>query len=349
MTQTVLVTGASGFIGSQLCRTYARQGVHVRAVGLIKTDAERTRAESMRADPTIDFHELSVTDPRPLSELIGGVDVVLHLSAAQHEAGMPASHFHRVNVDGTRHVFEAAIAHGVRRVVHASTIGVYQPQELVTLDSPLGSDHHYGRTKLEAERMIEREFMDQIETVVVRISEAYGPEDYRLLKMFRAIETGKWLHIGPGLNPHHPIYIDDLVEHLQAAAQVQQAKGQTFVAAGPHTVTSREMAEQVADALGAPRPTRTLPLGPMKLAAVVMETLSRPIHLTPPLHRRRLDFFVRGFDFDISRTRELLAIQPQIDFAEGARLTADWYRQAGLLRETPHRPPLECPPVRFSA
>jgi nucleoside-diphosphate-sugar epimerase len=327
----VLITGATGFIGSRLARSFAGAATQVVALGLTNTEAERQRWEMLSGVDRIDLREVSVTEPDALRDAMAGVDAVFHLAAAQHEAGMPYAHFQQVNVEGTRHVFEAALAAGVRRVVHASTIGVYQPQALVTLATPLGSSNHYGQTKLEAERMIEAEYRDRIQTVVIRISETYGPHDNRLLKMYRAIAAGRWFHVGKGENPHHPIYIDDLVDCLAAAAEAEAAVGQTLIAAGPETVTSREMADYIAVAVGVRRPTFTVPLAPMKIVAVVLETLSRPMHVTPPLHRRRLDFFVRAFQFDTSFAEEVLGFHPRVNFARGALLTAAWYQDQGML------------------
>jgi dihydroflavonol-4-reductase len=74
-----------------------------------------------------------------------------------------------------------------------------------------------------------------------------------------------------------------------------------------------------------------VPLWPFDLAARVCETVMPPLGLKPPLHSRRLDFFRKSFRFSTERAARLLGFRPQVPFATGAQLTADWYREAGLL------------------
>src|SRR4029077_10289987 len=116
-----------------------------------------------------------------------GVDLVFHLAAAQHEAGVPDRYFEEINVGGTRNVLDAACAAGVRRLVHGSTIGVYDASPGVTVSerTPLAPRNIYGATKLAGEGVV-REQGGRIGWVIARIGETYGPGDRRLLKLFRA-------------------------------------------------------------------------------------------------------------------------------------------------------------------
>lgn len=327
----VLITGGTGFIGSRLALTYAERGDACRIFGLLNTSAEQQNHELLSEVHRVRRCVGDVLDRAALAEAMQGVDTVIHLAAAQHEAGKSDSHFQKVNVEGTRNVFDAAIEAGVSRVVYGSTIGVYRPGALVSDQTPLDPAHIYGRSKLAAERLIADRYLERIPTTIVRISETYGPHDRRLLKMFRAVAEGRWFHVGKSANLHQPIFVDDLVRVLMAAATREEAIGRTLIAAGSQAVTSREMAEAIAHALGVDNPTRTIPLAPISFVARMMEGLSKPLGITPPLHRRRLDFFVRSFRFDIEPTVAALNYKPATTFTHGAALTADWYTRAGLL------------------
>ena len=337
---TYLITGGTGFIGSRLALCWARRGEAVRVYGLSNTPAERQNRELLEQEGGIDVVHGDVLDRPALEEAMDGIEVVIHLAAAQHEAGMPESYFHGINVEGTANVFDAAVAAGVRRVVHGSTIGVYRPDRLVTPDTPLKPSNSYGRTKLAAEHLIQQKYLDRIETVILRLSETYGLHDRRLLKMYRAIAKGRWYHFGGGRNPHHPIYVDDLAELFLAAAERDRAVGRTLVAAGADVVTSRQMADHIATVLRQPQPFRSVPIAPIRMAATLIEGVSRPLHVTPPLHRRRLDFFVRGFGFDTRPLVETLGVEPSTPFSRGAVLTAEWYGEHGLLQGVPHLSPV---------
>jgi hypothetical protein len=128
-----------------------------------------------------------------------------------------------VNVHGTRNTLEACLNAKVKCFVHGSTIGVYGSTLEGKIDeqSPLKPDNIYGVTKLEGEHVV-HSFQDNT-VVIIRISETYGPGDYRLLKLFRAIKKRLFFMIGDGTNLHHLIYIDDLIAGLILASSSPSA------------------------------------------------------------------------------------------------------------------------------
>lgn len=264
-------------------------------------------------------------------ELVAGIDAIIHLAAAEHEINVPDGHFEKINHNATRSLFEAAREAGTLRFVQGSTIGVYGTQS-GTIDetTPVAPDNVYGRTKLEAEHWL-REQEGQPAVVVIRIGETYGPGDRRLLKLFRGIAAGRFPLLGRGRNLHHPIYVDDLCRGLLAAAERPLRGGEVFVLAGPAPVTTNEMVSAVAAAVDRPPPRLRLPLGPFLAAATVLESALRPLGVQPPLHRRRMDFFIKSLSFSLDGARHGLGFEPAVPFAEGARLTAGWYREQELL------------------
>ncbi|MFL5332454.1 MAG: NAD-dependent epimerase/dehydratase family protein, partial [Geminicoccaceae bacterium] len=187
----------------------------------------------------------------------------------------------------------------------------------------------YGITKLEAESAVLA--AQGLPVVVVRISEVYGPGDRRLLKLFQAIKRGRFFHIGPGTNLHHPIYVEDLARGLLLAAERPAAAGEVLVLPGRQPVTTDEMVAAVAAAVGKPSPRLRLPLWPFSAAAVVLETSLRPLGIQPPLHQRRMDFFRKSFTFAGAKAERVLGFTPEIDFRQGALLTARWYQEIGEL------------------
>ncbi len=326
----VLITGGTGFIGSNLARACQAGGDHVRILGQANTLAEQQNLHDLQSQG-LQVTKGTIVDPQSVRKALEGVEVVYHLAAAQHEAGKPDEHFRAVNVTGTMNMLEASVTQGVRCFLYGSSIGVYQADRGTVHDnSPTVPDNIYGATKLEAEAAV-RGFADRLPAVIIRISETYGPGDRRLLKLFRAVQKQKYVHIGRSENLHHPVYIADLIAALRLAATSPQACGQTMVIPGYETVTSRQMAVTVSRVLGVPPPTRTLPLTPLWAAATVMELALRPFGIQPPLHRRRMHFFTKSFSFSGELAHRLLGYAPQVSFDEGVRRTADWYRQTGLL------------------
>jgi len=326
-----LVTGASGFIGCRLAEILAGLGHDLVATGRVASETEARRVARL-SDVGITVHTGSLLDEGSPARLASGCDIVIHLAAAQHEGNVPDSYFRDINVEATRRLIDAAVNAGVRRFVYGSTIGIYGSSRDGALDedSPPRPENIYGQTKFEAEQVV-GQYQNRIETCIARISETYGPGDFRLLKLFRAIDKGVFVMLGSGRNLRQVIFVDDLARALLLAAEHAAAAGQTFVFAGDQVMSTHDMVAQIAAALGRKAPRLQLPVWPFRAAAAVLETTLRPLGIQPPLTQRRLDFFTKSFLFSTKKYRQLLGFSPQTPFAAGAAATAKWYRESGYL------------------
>jgi dihydroflavonol-4-reductase len=330
-TGRLLLTGGTGFIGSRLALQAKAQGRDVLVTGQVNTEAERRRlAELEAAGIGVELGQLQ--EPALAQRLVKACDTVIHLAAAQHESNVPDDYFERVNVGATGVLLQASREAGVHRFVYGSTIGVYGEAFHETLDesSKPAPDNVYGRTKLAAEALV-RQANGPMETCVVRISETYGPGDFRLLKLFRAIDRGAFIMIGTGANRRQLIHVNDLVRGLLLAAEHPAARNETFVLAGGEVITTRDMVQCIATALHRPLPRWHAPMWPFNAAAIVLESTLKPLGLQSPLHRRRLDFFRKSFVFSTVKAKSVLGFAPSTGFAGGASETAEWYREHGYL------------------
>lgn len=308
----LLVTGATGFIGSQLVRAARVHGHDVVATGLLNTTIEQQRADRLAAEG-IAVVDGSLRVPAFAKRLVQGCEVVIHLGAAQRAAGVPESYFFDVNVEGTKLLLENCVRAGVRRFVYGSTIAVYGSAGGLALseDAPIAPDDAHGESKAAAEKVV-RSFNDRLETTIARIGETYGPEDLRLLKSFEAARRGLLPIVGAPRNLHQPIHVRDLVQALLLAAEHPAAKGETFVLAGPSPITSRELLRTIKETSG-------IPAHPLRL----------------PLFR--LDFFRKPISFRTDKARALLGFEPSIPFDVGVRDTFAWYCNAGYVESPRER------------
>ena len=326
----LLITGVSGFIGSNAARILTGRGYAVRGLTLARGPWEAAALEALE-EAEVEVHVGSITDPAVVRAAVREMDAVLHLAAAQGEVEAGEQHFHAVNVEGVGHVLEEAATAGVRRVVHVSTIGVHgAPTTVVTEDTACAPTNVYGQSKLEGERRV-RMAPEGLETVVLRVPETYGPGDSRLRKLFALTHRGRFPLIGSGGNIHQPLYVDDLVDAFDRALQVPAASGMTLVLGGPEALTTREMIRVVAQVVGGRAPRIPIPMTLMAPLAVSMEAACRPLGIAPPLHPRRLDFYRKSFRIDASKARDVLNWTPTTRFVEGARRTAEWYKERGFL------------------
>jgi nucleoside-diphosphate-sugar epimerase len=326
--ESVLVTGASGFTGTALCRRLSREGAEVTAFvrATSRTDELRSMGVNVR---TVDITstECVLKEFKPFS-------VVYHIAAAFRTEEDSLSAFRRVNVDATRNLLGAAAARGVGRFVHCSTVGVQGE----ILDPPASEEYRfapgdeYQQSKLEGE-LLAREFFGRhgLPGVVVRPVGIYGPGDTRFLKLFRPISRRRFVMIGNGRALYHLTYIDDLVDGFLLAAGHPAAAGEVFTIGGPRYTTLNELVQLIARAVGAPPPALRIPYAPVHAAAAVCQALCRIVGMAPPLYPRRVEFFAKSRAFSIDKARRLLGYEPKVDLEEGLGRTARWYRENGMI------------------
>lgn len=329
----VLITGGTGFLGSNLALHYARQGNEVVVLSIEATPAERENAEDLRS-AGVTLVTGSVTDRDAVAASSKGAAIVHHIAAAMREANVPDRHFWEVNVEATRHLLEVSRAQGVRRFVYCSSIGAMgkTPTKPADERTPCSPQDIYQVTKKAAEEAcLEFHAATGLPISIVRPAEVYGPRDRRLLKLFRAIKSRTFVMIGEGRNEHHLVYIDDMVQGLVLAAEAEAAVGQIFIIAGERSVSLEELVAIIARRLGVPLRGIRVPMLPVRMLSAAIEDLCRPLGIQPPLHRRRIDFFRSDYSFDIGKARNLLGYDPHHDLERGVEDTLNWYRDRALL------------------
>jgi nucleoside-diphosphate-sugar epimerase len=326
----VLVTGATGFTGGHLARALAVAGHQVSA---LVRDVSATRSADLAAAGITPVRG-DLRDPIALAAAASGTEVVYHLAAIYRQAGVSAETYHAVNSEGARQVVEAAARGGVRRIVHCSTVGVHGDVEHppANEEAPLKPGDVYQETKLEGERLArEAGARLGVEITIARPSGIYGPEDRRLLRLFRGVARRRWFTLGRGEIYYHLTYIDDLVEGFRLLGEHPAAANRTYILAGGEVTTLNALVGLIAKGAGVPVPMRHLPVWPFWVAGALCEAVCVPFGIEPPIFRRRVDFFTKSRAFDITRARTEVGFAPQVGLNDGIRRTLDWYRTHGWL------------------
>jgi nucleoside-diphosphate-sugar epimerase len=329
----LLVTGGTGFIGSHLAEEGRRRGAEVVVLGLTERPEERANAELLRG-MGVEVLAGSITDAALCRRAAQGATHIFHLAVAMREGGKSDEFFESINLDGTRHLLEAARSQQVERFVYCGTIGIYghRAPGITSENSPLAPGNIYERTKVSAESLV-REFADQcgLPAVILRPADVYGPRDQRLLKLFKGVSRGKFPLFGSGEGRRHMVYVDDVVSAFFKACEQDTALGQGMIVAGPASCTLRELIGEIADATGSKRFGFRLPLAPMLGLAAIVEDVCTRLNIDPPIYRRRMDFFHSDSEFDTTRARKLLGWEPRVGLREGIRRTLESYRRSGQL------------------
>jgi 2-alkyl-3-oxoalkanoate reductase len=323
---TVLVTGATGFLGSHLTELLLAAGERPRVL------VRPGEAVGASAGEVVDVFRGDVGDRAALDIALRGVDRVLHCAARCGPWGPPAE-YESTNVRGLEALVRAALAAGVQRLVHVSSITVHGNDVGGAADesAPLREEPNpYSRSKVAGERLLERMIRDEGAPVtIVRPGWIYGPRDRASFARFaRMIENGQMMVVGGGENHLPLIYVSDAARGVLLASEAAQAVGRSYLLVNDQPVTQREFIGAIAAELGAPAPTRHIPyqLGLMLgAAAEQLGHLSRR-RQAPPVMRYGMQLLGGENRFSITRARRELGFAPLVDLAEGVRRSVDWYR-----------------------
>lgn len=322
----VLVTGASGFTGGHLARRLLDSGHQVRAL---------VRSRSVAAIPEgCEIFEGDLTETDKFPRAVKGVERVYHVAALYREARLSDRTYREVNVEGTRHLAEAALAEGRVPFIFCSTCGVHGDVESPPADetAPYRPGDIYQKTKVEAEKAVLELHRERgLPVAILRPVGIYGPGDRRFLKLFRGVARRRFPLIGSGKIFYHLTHVDDVVRGLHLAGETPAAVGEAFILAGARYTTVSELVSLIAESAGVKPPWIRLPVAPVYVASVLCEAVCRPLGVEPPLYRRRLDFYLKDRAFKIEKARRVLRWEPEVELEAGIESTLAWYRSQGWL------------------
>jgi nucleoside-diphosphate-sugar epimerase len=326
---TVLVTGATGFLGTSLTRRLLSSDIRVRV--LVRSASKARQLSSDGADTVVG----DVTDRTAVEAAVRDVSVVYHLAGRLLTPDRPASEYHHTHVQGTKALIESCRrSRGVARFVHCSTTGVLG----ATGDHPADetAEFHptnvYEATKAEAELAVRDAWRHGFPAVIVRPGLVYGPGDLHLLGFFRAVLRRRFRPIGRETAWLHPIYIDDMTEGLLHCGHNEAAVGECFHLAGLEPVPLEEFATAVARAGGANPARGRIPLPAARAVAAVGDRLPPRLRKAAPLTSSRVDFLTHSRVYDVSKAKRLLGFVAATDVPSGTARTVSWYRRHGYLR-----------------
>jgi len=325
----IFVTGGTGFTGSHLVQRLVKDGYEVGVLARKSSNTELLKKLG------VEIITGDLIDKDLVRKAVNGFDMVYHLAALYREGGGIAEKpFWDTNVIGTENMLEASMHANVDRFIHCSTVGVHGhiSKPPADEDYPYNPGDVYQKTKVEGERIALGYFKKGLPGVIVRPVGIYGPGDLRFLKMFKYINSGRFIMIGSGEVLYHLTYIDDLVEGFLLCGKKENALGQTYIIGGERYTSLNKLVEIIANSLGVEKPRFRFPFfWPVWTAALLCEVVCYPFGINPPIFRRRVDIFKKDRAFDISKARKELGYEPNVGLEEGIKKTADWYRERGYL------------------
>jgi len=325
----VLVTGASGFVGSAVARKLVERGFAVRA--LVRPASPRSHL----ADLDIDYAVGDLLDAESVRHAMTGVRFVFHVAADYRLWARQPADIERNNLVGTRTIMEEAMRAGVERVVYTSSVATLDCHAERTADEslPLHEDKAIGaykRSKVKAERLVEDLVAKGLPAVIVNPSTPIGPCDVKPTPTGRMIveaAAGRMpAFVDTGLNMVH---VDDVATgHLQAFERGRI--GERYILGGQNASLG-EILAAVAKLMGRRPPRIMVPRGALVPVALASELAARFTGREPMVTMDGLRLSKNRMYFSTAKAERELGYQAR-PYAEGIKDAIAWFRTAGYLR-----------------
>lgn len=318
---SILVTGATGFVGSRLSELLV-----IKEKAKVTGTGRNLDRVSYLKDHGVDLQAADILDEDSLKKLVKGKKIVIHTAAALQADAETAQ---KVNVDATETLVRLAGEAGVSRFVHVSTVGACDMTNLKLVDetAPLALNHSstYPRTKAEAEkRATEMASAYDMELSIVRPSMIYGPgHGFWSEEIFKNVLNGKPVMLGDGSGNFNPVYNDDVVDAIILCAKHPKAVGEAFnVAAG--ITTWREFMGHYAKLSG--KELKNVPL----FMARLMAFANKIPGINTPIDQGFIDMATSDKDFPNKKAADLLGWEPQVTYEEGMKRNLEWLEKEVL-------------------
>lgn len=316
----VLVTGASGFVGSSVLRHLLSEGRD--AVGLIRVGRPGAVGD-------LPVRELAVWDEASLASTLEGFDAVVHAASVVHRPDAPMDEYVRFNVEGTRSLVNACSEKRVSRLVLLSTIKVYGEFTRQEIDetTALASEGGYAETKVDAERIVLE--AESLLPIVFRLAPVFGPGDKGNVKtLIRAIARRRFLLPGDGRTRKSLVHVSTVARVVAAALEVDLTG--VFVLADRVAPSMEELTAEIARAVGRRRPL-SVPTSLVRGLAFVVEHALGALGRTSPVSPKLIDKSLTPTVCSPAKLERALGVVCHVDFAEAIREEVEWMRRSGLI------------------
>lgn len=325
---SVLVTGASGFLGGRLAEALARDGEQVTV--LARTNSDLRHLAGVAGLRVV---RGSLTETGALKEAVRGATHIFHCAAASTDWA-PTEVYRECNVRGTEMLLLAAREAGrVERFVHVSTTDVYGYPAIPCAETGALKDVGlpYNRTKILAETAVWREAREHgLPMTVVRPATIYGPRGKAFVTDIAALlQKGQMAYIGGGRATGGFLYVDNAVDALIAAARSPKTQGQAYNLTDGAGMTWKEYVAALADGLGCKPPRINLPFAAAMAIARAMEAPHRCLKALPgrPLLTRHAVLLLgRDQEFPSDKARAEFGFVSRVSMEEGMARSVAWVK-----------------------
>lgn len=329
----ILVTGATGFIGSFIVEEALNRGFETWAA------VRRTSSKAYLQDERINFIELDFSDEKRLTEQLRPhqFDYIVHAAGVTKCKNHHT--FYRVNTEGTKHFVNAILALNmpVKKFVYLSSLSVFGPirDSYPHLDILPSDDPHpntdYAKSKLYAENFL-RTKRDQLNYVILRPTGVYGPREKDYFLMAKSIKQHVDFAVGYEPQDITFVYVTDVVQAVFLSLDKQESGRKYFLTDG-EVYDSRDFSDMIREELGNPWWIRiTAPVWLLKVICNIGGWWSKITGKMTALNKDK--FYIlsqRNWRCDVGTAMMELGYEPKVKLREGVKLSIEWYKNNGWL------------------
>ncbi len=325
--QSVLVTGANGFVGANLCRKLIDNGYNIIA------GVRKSANLDLLEDLDIEYRYGDITLPDSLIKMVKDVNYVIH-NAGIVKAKKKQSFFD-INEQGTRNVFEAILKvnPNIKKIIYISSLaaaGNSSDNQPVTENDNPHPITTYGHSKLAGEK-IALSYKNKLNVCVIRPSGVYGPGDKEIMTLFQTVNNHLKPFIGDCSRKLQLVHVDDLCRGISKAMTTNTNSGSIYFICEKKAYSLKELMNILETASGKKAIPVYIPSSLFKLIAAFSETAFKIVGATPMLTREKAGELLASWEVSTAKAKKELDFESAIDFNIGAKETYRWYREKGWL------------------
>ena len=320
---TILITGATGFIGSHLIDELLKKKEKVRIL------ARKTSRTEKIENPDVEIFYGSLEDINSLTKATKDIETVYHLAAMLGSPEITYNQLYEVNVKGIENLIKACTKNKVKRFVLISSVAAMGPaKHMADETTKCNPKTDYDKSKYFAELAVKK---SNLNWTIIRPTMVYGPGEIKnKAKMFRLIQKRYFFIIGNGMNLMSFVYVDNLIKGIVLAGESKNAINQTYIISDKRTYTMNEFVETIAKNENVRMPVH-LPVFIAYISALFFRILS-VFKIPQLLSKDRIKNLTMNHSFDISKAIKELKYDPKISLDEGVKRTVQWYKEKRILK-----------------
>lgn len=335
-TKKILVTGATGFIGSHLVEALAEKNRRVRC--LVRRDSFLKNLEYIKSlrDPIkskIEIFNGDLLDKKLLKKALRDIDIIFHLAAIARPMAIPNQAYFDVNATGTKNLLEACRSTKIKKFIHMSSISAVGPSrdgKPVNESTPCKPVDTYGESKLEAEKILFEYYKKyKIPIVILRPSMVFGERDFEMLRFFKAVKTGFFPIRGRGKMEF--CYVQNLVEACLLAEEKGKI-GEVYCISNGESYTLNKIIRTMVKEMHIKLVPIFLPISMLRAGGFAMEIIGKRFNFHPPFSKETATWMTTNYWYcSIEKAKKELGYKPKFSLGEGIRRTVKWYKKEGFL------------------